>query len=90
MRIRADRAGMERGTLRLLRIVASCLHVLDQCLQEDENWRNERLDGKPFDLAEPEGFKDGRVVDHYRFGASTILFHSTSTTLSQSNHLSDN
>eukprot|EP01052_Picozoa_sp_SAG31_P060232 SAG31_NODE_19432_length_602_cov_0.930417_1_plen_29_part_10 len=27
--------------------------------QEDENWRNERLDGKPFDLAEPEGFKDG-------------------------------
>ena len=34
--------------------------------EEGENMENEKLDGVTFDLAEPPGFKDGRVVDHYR------------------------
>ena len=34
--------------------------------EEGENMKNETLDGSPFNLAEPDGFKDGRVTDHYR------------------------
>jgi hypothetical protein len=34
--------------------------------EEGENIANEQLDGVPFDVEEPEGFKDGRVVDYYR------------------------
>ena len=34
--------------------------------EEGENMKNETLDGQPFNLAEPNGFKDGRVTDYYR------------------------